>query len=250
MKTGIFVHMNSNCKIIFVFSFFIISSTRIFSQDCQAKLIIKTDEDSSIIKLNNTLLGYGNIETELNQGKYILHVDEPGDEWDAKHFKDTINVSGCNEIKLSYNFNSSIYLKTVPQDAYVYSGDSLIGHTPLFVPKRFNSISLSKPGYKDKFLSLNHLLKNNEIQLKYIGENNGKNFYEKDIFKILIGSIVALGGTTAYFKLKADNRFDSYQETGEQAYLDQTRKFDLISGITMTALQINFGILIYYFLTD
>ena len=99
-------------------------------------------------------------------------------------------------------------------------------------------------------MDLNEKLNNIKIDLKYTGENNGKKFYEKDIFKVLIAGIVVLGGSTAYFKLKADNRYETYQATGEQSYLDQTNKFDLISGISMGALQINFGILIYYFLTD
>ncbi len=247
---GIFVHINFNCKIVLLFSFIVIYYSEVFPQDCKAKLMVKTDEESSIIKLNDRLLGCGNIVTGLNIGKYILTVHEPADKWNSKYFEDTLIVSNCNEINLSYNFNSAIYLKTNPQDVYVYSEDSLIGYTPLFIPLKYNRITLSKPGYQSKIIPLNQLSKNNSVDLKYNGGNNGKSFYEKDIFKILVGTMVLLGGTTAYFKLKADNRYDSYQSTNDKVYLDQTNKFDLISGITMTALQINFGILIYYFLTD
>ena len=45
-------------------------------------------------------------------------------------------------------------------------------------------------------------------------------------------------------------KFDEYQIVGDPALLDQTDKYDLISGITFTALQINFGLIIYLFLTD
>jgi hypothetical protein len=65
-----------------------------------------------------------------------------------------------------------------------------------------------------------------------------------------VSSIVVLGGITAYYKIKADKRFDDYQATGDGALLNETRKYDLISGISFAALQVNFGFLIYYFLKD
>jgi PEGA domain len=245
----IFVHINFN-KILSVLIFSCLFYKISFAQECKAKLIIKTDINNSIIKLDNKFLGSGNVQAELERGKHIINVSESLHNWDARDFNDTVLVNDCNDITLSYNFNSSIYLKTNPPDAYVYSSDSLIGSSPLFISPKFNKLSLSKPGYENKIVYLNNMPENNTIKLKYTGENNGISFYEKDIFKILVGSLVLLGGTTAYFKLKADKRYDLYQTTGEQSYLDKTRKFDLISGITMGALQINFGVLIYYFLTD
>ena len=62
--------------------------------------------------------------------------------------------------------------------------------------------------------------------------------------------MVALGATTAFFKLKADNRYDEYRQSGDPSLLDQTNRLDLVSGITFVALQINFGLIIYFFLVD
>ncbi len=59
-----------------------------------------------------------------------------------------------------------------------------------------------------------------------------------------------LVGISTYFKLKADKKFDAYTITGEQTLLDQTFKYDLISGILFTALQINLGTLIYFLFSD
>jgi hypothetical protein len=38
--------------------------------------------------------------------------------------------------------------------------------------------------------------------------------------------------------------------TGNDDYLRQTRRYDLISGITFGAVQVNFGLLLYYFLKE
>lgn len=67
---------------------------------------------------------------------------------------------------------------------------------------------------------------------------------------MLQGTAIALGVTTAYYKLEADKSFDEYQLTGDPAALEQTEKYDLISGITFVAMQIDFGFILYLFLSD
>lgn len=81
-------------------------------------------------------------------------------------------------------------------------------------------------------------------------EQKKENFSSSYLFKGLITGAVALGVSAAYFKLKADDKFDYYKKTKEQKLLDETRKFDLYSGICFSALQVNLGFLIYYFLIE
>jgi hypothetical protein len=134
----------------------------------------------------------------------------------------------------------------------VFSNDSLIGYTPLHLANNYSNLQLKKPGYESRLISLEEYENNPDKigTLDFIGKIKGASFYERDLFKILLAGIVVLGGTTAYFKLKADEKFEEYEITGDQALLDQTEKYDLISGITFTALQINFGVLIFFFLND
>lgn len=144
----------------------------------------------------------------------------------------------------------SLFLRTDPQDAAVYRNDSLIGYTPLHLSQNYKNLELKKPGYETRVISSDELKEDHSFLLNYVGEVKEKSFFKKDLFKYLIAGIVVLGGTTAYYKLKADKKFDAYKITGEQELLDQTHKYDLISGITFTALQINFGVMIYLFLSD
>ena len=86
--------------------------------------------------------------------------------------------------------------------------------------------------------------------MNYHAPGEEKNFFETDIFKILTAGIIVLGATTAYFKLEADAKYEEYQYSGNSELLDDIRKYDLISAITFTALQINFGLLLYFFLSE
>lgn len=154
------------------------------------------------------------------------------------------------DYKLDDKFKSGLLLRTDPDDAYVYSGDSLLGHTPLFLSQGLSKIRLSKPGYENKEVDIASYMGNDKISLTFTGKEVQESFFRSTLFKVLIGSITSLGIITAYYKIKADNRFDEYQISGNKNALDQTRKFDLISGIAFGALQVNFGLLIYYFLAD
>jgi hypothetical protein len=150
----------------------------------------------------------------------------------------------------SYTSPSNILLNSNPQDVYVFYQDSLIGNTPLFLPKTFSELTLKKNGFDSIVVFGNQLIPGKIFSLKSSNKPEELRFYERDIFKILTAGIVLLGGTTAYFKLKADNKFDEYQFSGDEELLSETRRYDLISGITFTALQLNFGLLLYYFLIE
>jgi hypothetical protein len=240
--------MNLNSRIFFVILPFL--AFNLYAQDCKANLHIKTDLPSSKIYIDTALVGRGSVDIEIAKGDYKIVVMEDSDRWDAKSFTDSMNINNCNDTTLSYNFRSEIYLNTEPQDVYVYQDSELIGHTPLFLSLNAEKLILKKPGYEEKVIIPRNLRANEKIKLNFTGIVKGQSFFERNIFKILVGGIVALGGVSAYYKLKADNNFDQYQSTGEQYYLDQTHKFDLISGITFGALQVGFCFLIYHFLSD
>ncbi|MCZ6702451.1 MAG: hypothetical protein O6940_05345, partial [Ignavibacteria bacterium] len=165
-------------------------------------------------------------------------------------FIDSLYITDCNDITLQYNFNKKVLLNTEPQDVYVFNNDSLIGYTPLLIPMELNNIRLEKNGFESKIISYSDFEINEPVKLNYVGEYNEGNFFDKTLFKILIGTMVALGVTTAYLKLEADDKFAEYKITGNQALLDQTNRLDTLSAVTFVALQINFGAIIYFFLVD
>ncbi len=76
------------------------------------------------------------------------------------------------------------------------------------------------------------------------------NFIDSDLFLIVVGSAVAFGATAAYLKFEADDSYDKYKLTNDNKYKDRTDRYDLYSGIALGVMEINFGFLIYKFLTD
>jgi len=108
----------------------------------------------------------------------------------------------------------------------------------------------------DKVYHFNYDMKQTESSsaqsniYEYINKNKTKSFFSSGTFKILIGSAAVIGGVAAYFKIKADRKYDDYLQTKNRSELDEVDRLDLYSGIAFGLLQINFGYLIYKFLTD
>jgi hypothetical protein len=228
----------------------ILAVAEVSAQECKAKIAVSTDLATCGIYINQDLVGNGNAAIELEPGRYILTVTREPKGWDSQSYLDTLNIDSCIDTTISFSFNKQVYLNTDPQDVDVYQDSLLIGHTPLFLPLNAPAVHLKKSGYESINIVPGHLQSNRIIKLNFTGVKRGESFFEKNIFKVLVGGIVALGGVTAYFKLKADDNFDQYQMTGDNYYLDRTHKFDLISGVTFGALQVGLGFLIYHFLSE
>ena len=243
--------MNLLNKTYFTFLLFFLFNAEYYSQDCLAELIIESDIEYVEIFINNISVGVGSrFSMKLENGDYVITVNENSDRWDARSFTDTLHITDCNEIKLNYNFRSEVLLNTKPQNVSVFNKDSLIGFTPLFIPADLEKVYLQKPGYLAKEVLPDEIYSTQKITLDYIGEEKKESIFEGTLFKVLVGSAVLLGASTAYFKLEADKKFDEYIITGDRKILDQTNRFDVISGVTFVAMQINFGVIIYLFLTD
>ena len=234
-----------------LFALLIVIAVDMFPKDCEVHLAIINDIENVNIFIDDSLAGTGkNINVILSRGQHKIVALENSDRWDAKKFIDSLNITDCNDITLKYNFKKKVLLNTEPQDVYVFSSDSLIGYTPLLIPMELNNIRLEKNGFESKIISYSDFGINQPVKLNYVGESDYGNFFDKILFKILVGTMIALGATTAYLKLEADDKFAEYKVTGDPALLDQTNRLDTFSAVTFVALQLNFGAIIYLFLVD
>jgi hypothetical protein len=222
-----------------------------FAQDCKSNILIQTDIQNAKLFVNDKFESEGSeFAIELEPGTYSISIVEDFKKWNSSRIDDTLNIIDCSDMKLRYELKNKIILDSQPQNVYVIAEDSLIGFTPLLLEEGFQTLLLKKPDYSDKIISQQEIAAGVKPELQFIGQIKGESFYESALFKILIGTAIALGATTAYYKLEADKSFDEYQVTGDPALLEQTDKYDVISAVTFVALQIDFGMILYFFLTD
>lgn len=123
---------------------------------------------------------------------------------------------------------------------------SITGMIPDSTGSESNINSVDTTGiYNSSFEWGKTIPENQSIRFPYDKDDR---FFNSTISKILVGSAVVLGGVSAYFKLKADKEFDN--STKNRNYASNYSTYDTISGISLGLLQVNIGILIYYFLSD
>lgn len=230
-------------SIVIVILFFQLS---MLAQDCENKVTVRTSSENSAIYINSKLVKYGELDTLLEKGRYIITVSETPQMWNSALKMDTLKLTECGKYEnLTYSFEDELYFDTTPQNAAVYHSDSLVGHTPLFIKSSLTNLKIDKPKYAPVNLDK---IKQHRIDLSFVGEKKEFSFIESPLKEIFIGSAFVLGATSAYFKLKANDKYDRYLDTRNETYLEQTNNFDLYSGIAFGTLQVNFGILIYFFL--
>lgn len=219
-------------------------------ENCSSKVSIVTDSDSAIIFLNAEQIGIGNADTNLKLGDYEIVIMQSLQKWGSDVITDSVKITDCDKsLVLEYNFENKTILTSTP-DASVFYGDSLLGYTPIIIPLKYQSVLLQQKDYRSKKILLTSTPVQPNLELEYLGKGKQEPFIESALFKVLIGSALALGATAAYLKLEADKKFDKYLETRNRKYLDDTDRLDIYSGIAFGALQINFGALLYFFLTE
>jgi len=212
---------------------------------------IKTNDNNCAILVNDTLVAKGNYSFEPTNGIYIIKVKKDIFSWDGEIFTDTVAGDFNRNYNFNYRFEEKILVETIPGDAKVLSGGVLLGNTPLMVRKKMGmDFILNKKGY-EKLVIGSDKLGSLPIELEPNSPfKPSERFTDSNWFYTLLGSAVVLGTVAAYYKIKADNSFDDYEKTKDPNLLSQTDDYDLYSGVAFGALQVNFGVLVYYFLSD
>lgn len=230
---------------------FIISFSGIsFTQNCNGRIIIHSDNRNLKVLINDTLEVTGQNEIYLSKGFYNVNIAGLSNLWNAQTIQESFSLDSCETHEINFNMSNQILIDSEPQDVMVYFCDSLLGFTPLRLASNYEKLSLRKNGFADKEVELDNRISKINVSLDFIGKNKKENFFNTTASKILFGSMIALGATSAYFKIKADKNYDQYLKTGDISFKDQTERYDLISGITLGLSQINFGYLVYKIFFD
>lgn len=212
---------------------------------------IAVNKSDAMIFVNDEYIGEGKTGLILENGVHVISIYERGRGWDSKVIVDTVFVDDTkSSFNLNYEIKSKSKINSFPQDARVYSNNELIGRTPFLVSDKYPEVDVKKKNY-ESILNLNLISsKAAPIELHFTGKKEEENFAESTLFKVLIGSAVALGATAAYLKIQADQKFEEYNKSNDRNLLDEVHRYDLYSGISFGLLQVNLGYIIYRFIFD
>ncbi len=237
---------------LFIKLFFIVAILiNAYAQDCKSKLIITT-EFQPMIFINDSLISNSDkTEIELPDGFYKITVKENTILYNSEVIIDSVNLLNCSVIEKKYSSVKKIFLDSNPQDAAVFHNDSLIGYTPILIKNDYEELIIKKQGYFNYELNIDDYKNKIFVNLISLGQTSEQQkFFNTTLFKVLSGTAIALGAVTAYYKLKADDKFDEYKRSRNKQLLDETNRYDTISGITFAAMQINLGFLLYRLLSE
>ncbi|MDH3268417.1 MAG: hypothetical protein OEM46_06140 [Ignavibacteria bacterium] len=231
--------------------FFVSSFCILYAQDSCTDFTIQTNAESAGLFIDDKFIGMGNeFQIELEPGVHSIQIFEDLKKWNTEIITDTIKIEYSKEIFLTYNFNDRSLLNTSPQDVTVFEKDSLVGFTPLLLNEGFKELKLEKPDYKSLYITEEQISRGEIPELLFTGQPPKQQFYGSTLFTILIGTAIALGATTAYYKLEADDKFEEYKRTGNPELVDEVDNYDLISAATLIAFEVNIGLFIYFFLAE
>jgi len=222
-----------------------------YAQESFTILTIQTNVDSAGLFIDDNFISVGNaFQIKLEPGAHSIQIVENLKKWNAEIITDTIQIEKSGELFLNYTFKDQSILNTSPQDVYVFEKDSLVGFTPILLDAGFKELKLEKPDYKSTYITPEEISNGKMPELIFTGQPPDQQFYGSTLFTILLGTAIALGATTAYYKLEADNLFEEYKITGNPELVSEVDNYDLLSGAALIAFEVNIGLIIYFFLAE
>ncbi|MEX2116408.1 MAG: PEGA domain-containing protein [Bacteroidota bacterium] len=231
------------------------------SSDSSAHLTIISDPAGAEVILDSSLVGQTPIhDLAVFPGLHQLSVASPSfRDWNAIFRNEMIQIGSGETMSLSYEFGTTLNLVTMPSGVNVLYDGRLIGTTPLFyrssVPLS-NMLVLRKDGFRIQEVHPGSIRGIVTMSVVDASVAESEMAIAPSIEKSLprwaeytsAAGIVVSGVAAAYFKHRANAHFNTYRLSGSAAALDDTRRFDGYSAVSLVVTQISFGVLAYLLL--
>ena len=228
----------------------------------QCTLTIQTTPESVHVMLDGKIMGTTPLELDsIAPGTHILLLQHPDVEsWLTMPLEDTIDVKEGESRTLRYALRTKYFISSIPFGADVVLDDSVLGTTPYIAPAGLThkSLLLRSPGYE----SIDVALGGKPVisaTLNKIWQNEDRTSYfatsmvtrSNTVGLYVSGAATILSGVAAaYFKVKADDRYQQYLISGNDNMLSQTHRLDTAAGISIAATQIGLGLFTYFILSQ
>ncbi len=225
-------------------------------------LSINADVAGAKIYIDTNFIGITPLDSiQIYPGIYGIHIIHPDERnWYREVLNDSVTIPERKHLKRYYVFQNIFYISSVPSGAGVFLEDSLLGYTPLIYKDIRSSLvlRLEKENYKpvETFIDRNNgsvhvnfvTLEPNELQLnnEYLSQNSIN--LPVSVYLAATGSL-SFGLATALLKIKADDYYKQYRQTGDEDLLANVKKYDTLSGISLVACELSSVLLAYLLLT-
>lgn len=232
------------------------------SVQAPARLSILSEPSGAEVRVDSVLVGRTPIsDIEVSSGAHQLSLASPSfNDWNAIIRTESIQVGSGEGLSVSYDLGSTLNIVTIPPGVHVLHEGRLLGATPLFYRSAAplpGNLELRKDGFKRQELlpgSIRGIITlgvadasvaASEMALASSVEESASPWAE---YVSGAGMVIA-GLAAAYFKHQANTHFDTYRRTGSAAALDDTKRYDGYSAVSLVVAEISFGALAYFLLT-
>jgi len=233
----------------------------------RGSLVVRADVDSAEVMLDGKHAGVTPLEIDsVEAGMHVLSVFHPDlTDWLTGSVRDSIQILAGERVIRSYRVAGDLSLTSTPSGASIYLRDSLLGFTPLLVPRDSansrSELTLSLEGYKSIVLQPQDFRRGFvSLSLSPLAPGSPQNALlpetavqpsGRQMGLYLSGATAVLAGiATAYLKIQADDRQDRYLSTGDPGLLLQRNRADQHAAVSYVIMQIGFGIFAYLLLSD
>lgn len=205
-------------------------------------------------------LGTTPLTVELPPGKHHVRLVPPDvGSWLTDPIVDSVEIAAEDSATLRFAFTQRMLILSTPSGAEVRSGDSLLGTTPLVLNTMPLSLILKKEGYEEQPVNTEAARRGIiSAQLKKVWQTgNGEPVFSDDddsgsSLRLYISGATTIiaGAASAYFKVKADNRYAEYLRNGNPGQLSEVNRLDAAAGVALVATQISLGLFTYFILSE
>lgn len=229
--------------------------------DSMARVSITSSGDTIIIYDKTTLLGTTPLMNKpVSPGIHLFRFfPVTRNEWMDAANTEIVSVAAGESLHLQIELPFRYTITSEPYGATILNENSVLGKTPasLWLPAEIKSLRLTLPGYLEsnvfvtrKESSIHAVLRPEKGFESSLQSPVILNSTKQDNLPVYVTASLSVvsGVIAAFFKIKADNYYDEYRNTGFEGNLNKMHSYDRISGVSLAVGELNLGVLTYLLL--
>jgi len=230
----------------------------------RARLVILSVPESARVVVDARFSGTTPFTLDsIASGSHTLTVQYPPFEsWLTEPVHDTISIGEGEEKVLRYGRRTQSFITSTPFGADVMAGDSVLGTTPFLTGPGMEGVALTlrKAGYAPATVevhpgatpridvTLTRLWQKEDTGEWYARDTEGRGDGSAKLY-LSGASAVVSGVAAAYFKIKADDKYQQFLDTNDGRFLRQTHRLDTAAGVALAATQASLALFTYFLIS-